>query len=490
MLNHLFHNKMAFFQLELNQIANENKESELEILFALNDLFPESFSENTDFVQSGLSYLKHHYGLSKAGWQVLLKLNSKIPDFTERLSKFETITLCGWGGIDKKEKLRNQISLNHSCPVGDLPFIQNLRPYNLQKIFSLISTLSANFGVDGTCRYIGLFISEFDTRESAFSINTLYDLHRAEHENLPTQRVNTFSGRLENIYRLPHVLKRLSWHYVYTNHNLYPNYDVKQSTIQLLNFLKIQTDEPMHFFFDLIYTYQKYTPHSFLSFDGIQDIQSQIQAQTIEADDQYFIDFLLTRFQNYQHYNESLSKVTIELVRLASQYEHNVDKGLDKLEILTDYLNRSEDFQTKLMQEKDFSLNKLLQWSNQWHVKGESRGELKEFENYQIDRDFQNYRFEQIKNTHELHEEGHKQSHCVYSYEKDCLKGETIIVSMKDVSGKRISTLRFQKSSRKALFKKTSWSFVENRKRFNHNCNSEEKQVAQEYFNQIKHHLT
>jgi hypothetical protein len=472
------------FNQELNQAVNIQKEKEIDILFALNDILPENIAQDCDFVQSSLNYLKEYYGLSKGGWQVLLKLYEKIPDLKEQLSTLDNIYYFP-DYYDKYKFIRDKISLNHIGPIGNLPFYATGREYHLQKFFNLISLLSSHLGLDNTVKYIGLFLSQFDTGESVFSINRLYQLRKQGHENLTNSIVNFFAWRLEALHRIHPVLRRISWRYAYIQYKLDGSKNHRENIINLINYLKIDTDNPADFFFDWVHTYQKYTDKPFLSFNGLTDIQNQI----IQDDEQHYTIRLLDYFHTYHKYNDSSQKVLIEMVKFISQYENNFEKGLDKLFVISDYLSRSNDFTEKLVNEDNFSLNRLLQWSNQWHVKGESRGEFKEFKDYNIDLNIDNYSFEQIKNNYELHEEGVKQSHCVYSYEKDCLENNAIIVSMKDSTGKRVSTLRFKKNTIKEFFKKTSWSFAENRKRFNRNCTVDEKAIAEQYFKQIKKNL-
>lgn len=484
MFNHLFTNQLYAFEQELLQHVQEDKEKELRILFALSDLLPESSENNNcrDYIQTSLQYLKHHYGLSKSAWLALLMLNEKIPYFTEKLSCFDSFN---YQDDYSYQSVRDRVKLNHICPVDSLPFIKNQRHYHIQKLFTLLSDLSAHFGLEGACKYIGLFGFEFDTRESCFSILRLRELNQQGYENLTSSTVHTFWNRFEGAYCLPPILRNLSWYYSYVHYQPDFKVNIRKLVSHFLDFIKVDTTEPMVFFFDVIYTYQKYTHYSFLSFDGLLDIQSQ----KIEHVDAEKINFLLQYFGDYKIYHQAFQKVTIELVRLISRYEHNFDKGLDKLTELTDYMYRSTDFKTKLIQEKDLSLTRLLQWSNQWHIKGESRGEFKPFSHHAIDLILKDYRFEQIKNNYELHEEGQKQSHCVYSYEKDCLEGKAIIVSMKDMLGKRVATLRFQKKTQKGLFEKNLWFLAEKRKRFNRNCTPEETLAAQCYFDEIKHQL-
>ena len=71
------------------------------------------------------------------------------------------------------------------------------------------------------------------------------------------------------------------------------------------------------------------------------------------------------------------------------------------------------------------------------------------------------------------------------------MEGQTIIVSMKDSKGNRVSTIRLQRQGKISKFfkRKQIWSLAENRKRFNKSCSVEEKAAAKLYFQQIQNKL-
>jgi hypothetical protein len=247
--------------------------------------------------------------------------------------------------------------------------------------------------------------------------------------------------------------------------------------------MNIPYTDALETFNNIISSYEKYTDKEFIRYQGLIDIKNQF----ISSEDQDNINYLLKELDKSEKYNEVQTQVFIELIKLTNRYNDNVLKGIDKREIISDYLGVTEDFIQKAATENDFSLHNLTTWSNEWHKKGESRGKKEELPIYNIDMTLDGYVFEQIKDSHKLHEEGKTQSHCVYLYKEKCITGKSIIISMKNNKGERVSTIRLAKENKVIRFlrEKEIWYLAENRKRFNKKCSKEEQEVAKKYVSLI-----
>jgi hypothetical protein len=474
-----------------NQIVNyhrdEIQEKELKIMLALSDLLEEPDEYEENFINKSLQYLKEKYALDKSVWKVLLKLHDEIPNFAETLSNWEEPGYIGYAGyIDSIYRLA---PFNCEFPIKYYGLSENLRQYNLRKVFYFIGLLCKNFTIEKTSEYIGLFIKEFDTRKSPFSMNNLEkmskDLKEKGEENISTYNINMFFSQFNRQNNLYYTLRKLYYYYheiklLKKGSNIN---NIKTSLEWTFNRMNIPYTDALETFNNIISSYEKYTDKEFIRYQGLIDIKNQF----ISSEDQDNINYLLKELDKSEKYNEVQTQVFIELIKLTNRYNDNVLKGIDKREIISDYLGVTEDFIQKAATENDFSLHNLTTWSNEWHKKGESRGKKEELPIYNIDMTLDGYVFEQIKDSHKLHEEGKTQSHCVYIYKEKCITGKSIIISMKNNKGERVSTIRLAKENKVIRFlrEKEIWYLAENRKRFNKKCSKEEQEVAKKYVSLI-----
>lgn len=493
----------AQFQLaEFNNLVKTKTESiqekELKILYSLSDLLEEQNLCELDFVNKSLEYLKDNYGLNKGVWKVLLNLYDQIPNFLDKLSKrvfTEFISTIHYNKIEEYD-------LGYA--VDEYGHADNPRQYCMKKLFYLIRLLNKNFSIEQTCDYVGIFIKELDNKKCEYSMGRLHETGKNINNGglyITIYDYNRFAFMFFSMNSLYRTLKGLYYRYLELIENIEPyKKDLKKNKEIFIRSLKrnfeeiqISYDDPIEKFKSILSSYQKYTNEKFLNYKGLLEIKNK----QIDKEDKENIGYLIQEFDKSERQNQVLEKVYIEITKYILSYKNKIEKGIEKREILHDYLS-SNHFKEKIFTENDFSINKILQWSNEWHVNGESRGEKELFVNYNINKTIDNYIFEQILDSHILHEEGRAQNHCVYSYKSRCVEGETIIVSMKDINLKRIATLRFQKETRfKKLIKfklfknesKSEWQFAENKKRFNKSCTHEEQGVANKYFLAIKEQL-
>lgn len=476
------------FNQELKIQIESIEEKELKILLALSDILVNPKEEENDFINKSLIYLKDNYALNKSVWKVLLKLHDEVPNFAENLSHWQEPEYVGYSG---KSRYSHFLI---TYPIDNYGIGENLREYNLKKLFNFIGLLCKNFGIEEATAYIGLFFKEFDTQKSPYSINNLYELSKKliaeeKDERISWYSVNFFCEKFYLTNTIYYTLRKL--HYMYIDQKfgkkLYKDY-IPRSLEFVFEHMEIPYTSSLDTFKSIINSYKKYTFEEFITYKGLMEIKNK----KILCEDSKNISYLLKELEKSQKYNDTQNQLCISLIKLVKKYEHDVIKGIDKRDILNDYIGRSTDYLKKVDDGEEINLKNLLAWSNNWHEKGESKGEKKEFKVYNINKKIGNYIFEQIIDNHQLHEEGKSQSHCVYSYQNDCLKQTTIIVSMKDTKGKRLSTIRLKKRKNIvfSLRKKTIWELVENRKKFNKACSIEEKRVAKEYFELIKNKLS
>jgi hypothetical protein len=467
---------------------DEIQEKELKIILALSDLLEEPDEYEDNFINKSLKYLKENYALDKSVWKVLLKLYEEIPDFCEVLSDWEEPGYAGYVG--DVSPIYKFAYFNCRYPIKNHDIGKDIREYNIKKLFYFIGLLCKHFSTDESSAYIGLFIKEFDIKKSPFSINNLIEFSKRLRENgegnISTYNMMIFSQYFNMQNNLYFTLRKLYYYYFEIK---YPQKWNNKENFKIImeftfNRMNIQYTNVLETFHSIIASYKKYTNEEFISYKGLIELKSK----TIALEDKININYLLTEFDKSEKYNEVQSQVFIELIKLVHKYNDNVLKGIDKREIIHDYLGQSNDFIKKAATENDFSLNNLISWSNEWHKKGESRGKKEEFQVHDIDMIIDNYVLEQIKDSHQLHEEGKTQSHCVYTYKSRCLKNQTIIISMKNNKGERVSTIRLEKGNKVLSFfkKKQTWYIAENRKRFNKTCSTKEKEVAQKYFSLIQ----
>lgn len=482
--------------LDFNKIVQEKTESieekELKILYALSDLLEEQNLYEENFVSKSLEYLKTNYGLNKSVWKVLLKQYDQIPDFLEKIS---TRVFTEFENSTHYHKIE-EYDLGYA--INELQYGNSPRQYCVQKLFYLIQVVNKHFTIDQTCDYLGLFIKELDNKKCGYSMSRLYELgQNLKEEGNPmfVYDYNRFSYMFFSMNTLYRTLKSLYYRYLEFSENIEPykkvNIKHKQNFVDGLkrNFkeINISYDDPIEKFKSIVNAYRKYTNEKFLNYKGLLEIKNKM----IEKEDQENIGYLMQEFNKSERQNQVLEKSYIEITKHILSYKDNIEKGIEKREIIHDYLS-SPHYIEKMFTENDFSIDKILQWSNEWHIStiNMNRGEKEDFFNYNINKKIDNYIFEQIIDSHRLHEEGKSQNHCVYTYKSRCVEGKTIIVCMKDTNLKTIATLRFQKENKFNFFKKQSeWVFAENKKRFNKSCTLEEQEVANKYFLSIKNQL-
>lgn len=475
-----------------NQIIDyhieEIQEKELKIILALSDLLEEPDEYEENFINKSLQYLKENYALDKSVWKVLLKLYDETPNFAEILSDWEE---PGFVGYDSYLNSTYRLAFFRvGYPIKQYDLGLHIREYNIRKVFYFIGLLCKQFTIEDVSKYVGLFIKEFDIKKSPFSMNNLYqlskDLKEKGEDNISLYNMNMLASQFNYQNNLYYTLRKLYYYY----------HEIKElKKGQNINFLRnnleltfgrmnVPYTDALETFNSIVFSYNKYTNEEFISYKGLIEIRNK----TIDKEDQDNINYLLQEFDKSEKYNEVQSQVFIELIKLVNRYSDDVLKGIDKRQIIGDYLGQSEDFIQKAATENDFSLNHLTAWSNEWHKKGESRGKKEEFPIQDIDMTLDGYMFEQIKDSYKLHEEGKTQSHCVYSYKGRCMTGESIIICMKNSKGERVSTIRLAKENKVIRFfkKKETWYLAENRKRFNKQCSKEEHEIAKRYVGLIK----
>lgn len=479
-----------FYQQVQNQIDTiEN--AELSIIFALNDLLEEPNEYEANFINKSLEYLKNNYGLNKSVWKVLLKLNGKIENFCDVLSKWEEPMYLGYSGPCAYEYF------TFAYPVGKYGLGNNKREHNIKKLFSLISALCENFGVDESCNYVGWFISELDIKESNFSINNLYDrANRLRKENaddrISTYDINFFSHEFSLNSTIYNSLRGL--HFIYidyiTKRKGTSEEYLNRILTQRFEQLGIDSVNPIETLLKIVTIYRKYTKQEFITYQGLTELKSNV----LDPEEQSLWHILLKEFEKSEVMNVSRFKTTIEMIKLMKPFENKVMHGLEKRQDLRDYIG-SNYYIEKIFSSPTINLKNLLQWSNEWHLNPASLPTVlrdkKEFRIYDIDQKLGDYIFTQIKDSYALYEEGHYQKHCVYTYSKDCENNQCIIISMTNLQSQRVSTIRLQKSGKISTFikKKNVWNLVENRKKCNKSCSEEEKKVALQYFQLIKEKL-
>jgi hypothetical protein len=481
------------FNEQVTAQLSEIEHKELKIILALSDLLEEPNHYEENFINNSLAYLKQNYGLTKSAWKVLLNLYDEIPDFINKLSTWENLTYIDYNGGDT---LNFYHELMYTISIGKYKLHNSNREYNLTKLFSLISLLCENFTIEDSTAYVGLFIKEFDNKKSPFSINNLYT-HSEYLENnniedrITNMEVNLFIHLLSLHDNLYPTLKSLSQVYLdYTDSKRSKNKTFINNCLEtLFNRMEIPYTDLLTTFTHIVDTYKKYTKENFITYKGLLELRKQ----TIEKTDHPIINLLLSQLDKSATYNLIQQQTTIEFVKLIHTYKDNVIRGLEKRNDLYDYVTNIHNMAAiqELCLNNKLNLKTLLTLTNNWEKQGESRGEKKQFKNYNIDLAIGTYKFYQIKDNHQLHEEGKAQSHCVYTYNKRCLEDNTIIVSMKDQTGNRISTIRLSTEGTISKFfkRKKIWYLAENRKRFNRSCSDQEKAAAHAYFQQIKERL-
>lgn len=447
---------------------------ELKIILALSDLLDEPNEFEPHFINDSLSYLKENYGLTKGVWKVLLRLNNIIPDFTDKLSTW---------------KLRN--------------YYTDARPYDIKYFFLTIHLLYQHFTIEETIDYIGLFVETFDTKKHSFSrtnlaIHAKYLKSIKSEDSISDHDITFLVSRMfkhRDISQLLSDAKR--------TYSIYSKPPTDKNKIYLPNCLNtispLLGEEPTDYlaaFEELIKVYTKYTNEDFLTLKGLLEIKNK----TIEEMDYVIVNRLLLALEKSQQYNLVHQQITICLIKLLDSYSNNVIRGIEKIHDIEDFvcgLNNMDNL-VELLLKNNLNLKALLTLCNNWEKQSVTIGENIFYQNYNIEAKVGNYNFEQIKNSHELYREGKAQGHCVYThYQSNCTTGNTIIVSMKDRQGNRVSTIRLLKQEQSVpkilkLFKtkKThSWYLVENKKRFNKSCSTEEKAAANAYFKEIKDRL-
>lgn len=479
--------------IESNKIEN----IELKIILALSDLLNIPKEYDSNFINNSLLYLKEHYYLSNSVWKVLLKLNEKVPDFIHTLSNWNDVDAISYVG---KNLLRFN-DMYYKIGFNENRFYNSNREYNISKLFKLIHLMCQHFSIEDSTAYVGLFIKEFDTKQSVFSICNLSIQSEYLKSIKSPDRINNISinffrymfTNLDTIYfdlKILHILgeeiinlKMKKIPTIFNNHFRWLSSIFKKIGIPYTN--------PLENFNDLMCVYNKYTKEESINYKGLLEIRNQ----SIEAKDHEVLTLLFKELDKSADYNILTSNITICFLKLIHSYQNNVLQGLQKLHDLHDYTRNLENNPSMqaLYHEQKFNLKNLLELSHKWEKKDVYRSEKVVYRNYNIDCNIGNYQFEQIKDSHELHEEGQTQSHCVYTYNNACINQETIIISMKDQKFNKISTIQLTKESKKfKLFTRKSkniWYLVENRKRFNKDCNTEEKVAANEYFEIIKHKL-
>lgn len=477
--------------LEFNQIEN----IELKIILALGDLLEEPNEHEENFINKSLGYLKEHYYLTKSVWKVLLKLEQEVPNFIDKLSKWENLTYIHYNGMD----ILN--GFNETCyQIGfdDYKLFNSNREFNIFKLFKLINLMCQHFTIEQVTNYVGLFVKDFDNKKSSFSPNNLYNqsLHLKTIEaddRIYNNSINFFINTFSLLDNINFNLKSLHFAGLDLKYDRFKN--TNKFVMNCLNnsFLRMNITHinSLEKYQTIMNTYHKYTNEEFISAKGLLEVRNK----PIIDDEQKTFALLFKLLDKSHNLNLIKYKTTICLLKLISSYENNVIKGLEKLTDLNDYvinLNNIVDIEYLLLENR-LDLKNLLALSHNWEKQGISRGEKIVYKDYGIDCNIGDYKFEQIKNSHDLHEEGKTQSHCVYHYNQQCEKEKSIIISMKDLNSNRISTIRLAKENIVKIFfkrkNKNIWYLAENRKRFNNSCNIDEKIAANKYFAIIKDKL-
>lgn len=475
-------NSLNLFKEELVSREKEINEKELKIILSLSDLLDFPQKNENDFIKESLIFLKENHRLTKSVWHGLLKLNDLVPDFTHKLSCWNTQLESSFESRDYLIKVY--------IPIEKCGLAVSKRVQNINKLFHLIDILVKNFGLDIACDSIGLLVPLFDTQRSPFSINNLNKIKNTSDTEINYGQIYLLENYYFYWYTIPMPLKSLTYFYQDKDKNKsYRNLALEKSLKRNLDDIGLPTDNILETFNKVVSTYKKYTQEDFISYNGLIEIKTR----EIAKEDKEIITALLKNFDEPEFSSLAYQKIIVEFIRLTNKYNNDVLKGIEKRSFLIDYVTRSQDIKVRLKNQSDFRLNDLLTWSNKWHMTGDSRGEKIEFKKHDINLTHKGYIFEQLTNSHQLHEEGVMQSHCVYSYTKDCESGQYVIVSMKGLKGKNISTVCFEKREKSSLFfsrKKSSiWTIQQNRKKLNKSCSPEEQAIVEDYFNLIESRL-
>lgn len=489
-LNHTTAILSQFHQQVQNEIDSiEN--TELSIIFALNDLLDEPDTYEANFINKSLEYLKNNYGLNKSVWKVLLKLNSKIENFCDILSEWKEPMYIGYSSSSEFD------CFTYAYPVGEHRLGDNKREHNIKKLFVLISVLCEKFGVEEASQYVGLFISELDIKESTFSINNLYltaNKLRKENsdDNISIYDVNFFAHQFSLHSTIYNSLRGLHFNYIdYINKRKNINQEYLNKNLEeRFTKLGIASVNPIETLITIVATYKKYTRHPFITYQGLVELKNK----TLNLEDEYLLQPLLKEFEKSEKMNLARFITTIEMIRFMKPFENQIIRGLEKRQDLRDYTG-SEHYIEKIFSSSNINLKNILEWSNEWHLTPESLPVVlrnkKQFYVYDIDKKIGDYIFTQVKDSYQLYQEGKSQKHCVYTYSKECENGECIIISMTNLTHQKVSTIRLQKGGKISSFikNKTRWNLVENRRKCNKSCNEDEKKAANQYFESIKEKL-
>lgn len=457
-----FNQHIAF---EFNNIENV----ELKIILALSDLLegPKEYEEN--FINNSLAYLKEHYLLTKSVWKVLLKLNEELPHFIDELSIGE----MGFGMENKSH-----------------------RQYGIKEFFKLINLLYQNFTMEETINYIGLFIRGFDTKKHVFSIENLrnhsqYLKSIKSEDSINDNEITYFRHRFFKHNQTTEIMKNTSQAYLLYLEPITEKNEMclKYCLDNISSLLMCAPKDSVNSLIKIYTAYRKYTNEKFITSKGLIEIKNK----KIEEKDNIIITRLLLELDNMMIYNSMQEKITICLLKLLNSYKNNIKQGMNKLNDIKDCIGKRKNIEIlkQLYVENKLNLKNLLTLNNSWEQADVIRGKNIKYKDYDIDLQIGNYYFYQIKDSHQLHEEGQCQSHCVYTYDKDCIDENAIIISMQDKQSNRVSTIRLKKENKALMFfkQKKIWSLAENRRRYNKNCSIEEKKVVNTYFKNIKDNL-
>lgn len=463
------------FQDNLLSQSHIIEEKEVHILFALSDLLPEQ-SNNDDYIKNSLSFLKTNFNLTKGVWKVLLKLYDKIPNFT--------IILSDWGKetpFTTSLRLTKEMWMHTFIPHPNLPFYFEHRKNSIQSLFLIIDSLLSHISTEEICEIMPLISKSFDYKQSPFYTKNLINNNITKHQ---IKILDSFFPK----FGLYYTLKNISDNFYYPfNRSTPKNYNAYINNL-ILRLGKLDIESTPFNAKEIqsltIETYNKYTQYPYPAYQGFEEIKKTI----VNEDDKFIIDILLKTYEKSFQTSQAHFQAYIYLMKIFCQNKN----AFNKFDQITDYLYMSNDYYLKFEKNPNYKIKDLFTWCNYWHNNGEHLqdfiGEKKEFKNFDINHQIEDYNFVQITNNYDLYLEGKNQKHCVFNYKEACLK-DTIIVSMRDKEGNITSTLRFQSYPQKSFLfikNKTKIELVENRKKMNKECSVYEKQIAKQYFNLIR----